>query len=270
MKLSLPRPLPLIAIACGLALTACTPLDKDTGRPLESGDSSSEKVPSPLDALRNDEQKVAWIIGSQLGKQLAPIKDEIDFRTLMRSARAYMEGTGEALNQDEEMTVMQAFDARMQARMQAEMTAKAEKNTVQGREFLAANAQKPGVITTATGLQYQVLTEGTGRKPGPLDTVRVHYEGTLLDGEVFDSSYARDEPAQFSLDGVIPGWREGVLLMSEGSKYRLWIPDILAYGRSGGPGGPNATLMFEVELLEIVDPESEPHEQPSLEQRSFP
>jgi len=251
MKLSLPRPLPLIAIACGLALAACTPLDKDTGRALES----SEKAPSPLDALRSDEQKVAWIIGSQLGKQLAPIKDEIDFQTLMRSAREHMEGKGEPLDQDEEMAVMQAFDARMQAKMQAEHQAAAEKNEAEGQAFLAENGQKPGVTTTATGLQYEVLTEGSGPKPGPLDTVRVHYEGTLLDGTVFDSSIQRGEPVQFSLDGVIPGWREGLLLMPVGSKYRLWIPGILAYGQSGTPGGPigpNATLAFDVELIEIV------------------
>jgi len=255
MKLYLPRPLPLIAIACGLALAACTPLDKDTGRALDNNDSSSEKTSSPLDALRSDEQKVAWIIGSQLGKQLAPIKDEIDFQTLMRSAREHMEGKAEAVEQEEEIAVMQSFDARMQAKIQAEMIIKAEKNNAKGEAFLAANGKKPDVTTTASGLQYQVLTQGTGRKPSPLDTVRVHYEGTLLDGKVFDSSYARDEPVQFSLDRVIPGWREGVLLMPVGSKYRLWIPGILAYGHSDGPGGPNATLVFEVELLDIIDPE---------------
>jgi len=257
MKLSLPRPLTLLAMIGGFALAACTPLDKDTGQPLNGGDadSSSEKTPSPLDALRNDRQKVAWVIGSQLGGQLAPIKDEIDFQTLMRAARERMEGKGEALDQDEEMAVMQAFDTRMQAKMQAEMAAKAENNLTQGEAFLEANGKKPGVITTATGLQYQVLNEGTGAKPGPLDTVRVHYHGTLLNGEVFDSSYERGEPVQFNLDQVIPGWREGLLLMPVGSKYRLWIPGVLGYGQSGTPGGPigpNATLVFEVELIEIV------------------
>jgi len=269
MKLSLPRPLTLLAMIGGFALVACTPLDKDTGQPLDrsghdADSGSEEKTPSPLDALRNDKQKVAWIIGSQLGGQLAPIKDEIDFRTLMQAAREHMEGNGQALGQDEQAEIMQAFDARMQAKMQAEQAALAEENLAQGQAFLEANAQKTGVTTTASGLQYQVLSEGTGRKPGPLDTVRVHYEGTLLNGEIFDSSYARNEPAQFSLDAVIPGWREGVLLMNVGSKYRLWIPSILAYGRSGGPGGPNATLVFEVELLEIVDPSSKPHGQPSV------
>jgi len=252
MKLYRPRFLPAIAFA--LALTACNPLDKDSGQPID-GDSGTEK-PSPLAALKTDEQKVAWIIGSQIGGQLTQIKDEIDFQTLMRAAREHMEGKGEALNQEEVMTIMQAFDQRMQARMQAEHQAKAEKNEAEGQAFLAENGQKPGVTTTATGLQYEVLSEGTGPKPGPLSTVRVHYEGTLLDGTVFDSSIQRGEPAQFSLDGVIPGWREGLLLMPVGSKYRLWMPGILGYGQSGTPGGPigpNATLAFEVELLEIVN-----------------
>jgi len=254
MKLSLSRPLSLLAIATGLALSACTPLDKDTGQPIE-GESSAEK-PSPLASLNDDKQKVAWIIGSNMGQQLAQIKDEIDFSTLMRATREYMEGKGQTLDQTEAMEVMQAFDARMQAKQMAEMQAQSEKNTAEGQAFLEENGQKPGVTTTDTGLQYEVLTEGTGPKPGPLDTVRVHYEGRLLNGEVFDSSYERGEPVQFSLDGVIPGWREGVLLMPVGSKYRLWVPGVLAYGQAGTPGGPigpNATLTFEVELIEIVN-----------------
>jgi len=254
MTFSLPRPLTLLTLSIGLALSACTPLDKDSGQPLES-DASAEK-PSPLATLKDDKQKVAWIIGSQIGGQLSQIKDEIDYATLMRAVRQYMDGNGQALDQNEAMEVMQAFEVRMQAKMMAEAQALAEKNREEGEAFLADNGQKPGITTTDTGLQYEVLSEGSGKKPGPLDTVRVHYRGTLLNGEVFDSSYDRGEPAQFSLDGVIPGWREGLLLMPVGSKYRLWIPAILGYGQTGTPGGPigpNATLAFEVELLEIVN-----------------
>jgi len=253
MRLS--RPLSLAAaITFGLALAACSPLDKDSGQPLE-GEKSADSKPSPLAALRDDKQKVAWIIGSQIGGQLEQIKDEIDFPTLMRAAREHMEGKGQDLDQTEVMEVMQAFDTRMQEQQQAKMQAEAEKNGAEGEAFLQENGQKPEVSTTDTGLQYEVLSEGSGKKPGPMDTVRVHYRGTLLNGEVFDSSYDRGEPAQFSLDGVIPGWREGLQLMPVGSKYKLWIPGILAYGQSGTPGGPigpNATLVFEVELLEIV------------------
>jgi len=243
----------LFTIATGLALSACTPQDKDSSESAP-GESSAEKS-SPLAKLSDDKQKAAWIIGSNMGQQLAQIKDEIDFDTLVRSAREYMEGKGPELDQQEAMDVMQAFDARMQAKQMAEMQAESEKNTAEGQEFLEANGQKSGVTTTDSGLQYEAITEGTGPKPEPTDTVRVHYEGRLLNGEVFDSSYERGEPVQFNLDQVIPGWREGVLLMPVGSKYRLWIPGALGYGEAGAPGGligPNATLTFEVELIEIV------------------
>jgi len=243
------RLLPLFAITIGFALAACTPLDKDSGQPLEHG--TGTDTPSPLAALHDDKQKVAWVIGSQVGLQLAPLQNEIDFPTLMRAARHYMEGKGQALDQNEALAVMLALSERMQTGLQAD----AEKNRAEGQAFLQANGQKPGITTTTTGLQYEVLSEGTGRKPGAMDTVRVHYEGRLLNGEVFDSSYARGEPAEFSLDGVVPGWREGVMLMPVGSKYRLWMPGFLGYGESGTPGGPigpNATLVFDVELLDII------------------
>jgi len=253
MKISLPRPFTLLAIATVIALSACTPQDKDGNQSAEDG-ASTEK-PSPLAKLSDDKQKVAWVIGSNMGQQLVQIKDEIDFATLTRAAREYMEGKGPALDQQEAMEVMQAFEARMQAKERAQESEEAEKNQAEGQKFLQENEKKPGVSTTDTGLQYEVITEGSGPKPGPMDNVRVHYEGRLLNGEVFDSSYARGEPVQFNLDGVIPGWREGLLLMPVGSKYRLWIPGLLGYGETGTPGGPigpNATLAFEVELLEIV------------------
>jgi FKBP-type peptidyl-prolyl cis-trans isomerase len=119
---------------------------------------------------------------------------------------------------------------------------------------MAENSVKPGVKTTLSGLQYEVLTEGTGAQPELSDFVRVHYRGALLDGVVFDSSYDRDEPVEFPLDGVIPGWSEGLMLMKEGGKSRLYIPARLAYGAQGAGGTipPNATLIFEVELLEII------------------
>ncbi len=123
-----------------------------------------------------------------------------------------------------------------------------------GQAYLAANAKKEGVHTTATGLQYKVLKEGTGKTPKATDTVLVHYRGTLLDGTEFDSSYKRNEPIEFPLNRVIPGWTEGVQLMKEGAKYQFVIPSELAYGRRGTPGGPigpDETLIFEVELLKV-------------------
>jgi FKBP-type peptidyl-prolyl cis-trans isomerase FklB len=130
---------------------------------------------------------------------------------------------------------------------------KAESNKQQGEQFLAANAKKPGVKTTASGLQYLVLKEGTGKKPEPGDTVVVHYHGTLIDGTVFDSSVDRGEPASFRVNRVIRGWTEALQLMKEGSKWRVFIPSKLAYRQRAIPPkiGPNETLIFEIELLEV-------------------
>ena len=127
-------------------------------------------------------------------------------------------------------------------------------NKTLGREFMEQNAQNDSVVQTQSGLQYMVLKEGSGIKPGPTDTVTVHYTGKLLDGTVFDSSVERGEPASFTLDGVIPGWTEGLQLMSEGSQYRLFIPSELAYGSKGAGDKilPNATLIFDVELIKVV------------------
>ncbi len=130
----------------------------------------------------------------------------------------------------------------------------AQSGLEQGQAYLAENAKKPGVKTTANGLQYTVLKEGTGKSPKATDTVLVHYRGTLLNGTEFDSSYKRNQPIEFPLNGVIPGWTEGVQLMKEGAKYQFVIPSNLAYGRRGTPGGPigpDETLIFEVELLKV-------------------
>lgn len=128
-----------------------------------------------------------------------------------------------------------------------------EENKAAGATFLAENGKKPSIKTTASGLQYEVLTEGKGKKPTATDNVTVHYKGTTIDGKEFDSSYGRGEPATFPLNGVIPGWTEGVQLMPEGSKYKFYIPSNLAYGEQGAGGsiGPNETLIFEVELIKI-------------------
>src|SRR5690606_32638670 len=159
------------------------------------------------------------------------------------------------ISEEEAMQVMQAFGERMQAKQMADFEAQRGKNAAEGEAFLAENGKKPGVTTTESGLQYEVLTAGTGPKPKLTDTIRVHYKGTLLDGETFDSSYDRGEPVQFGLSQVVPGWQEGLQLMPVGSKYKLWIPGKLGYGEQGTPGGPigpNALLVFEGELLEIV------------------
>jgi FKBP-type peptidyl-prolyl cis-trans isomerase len=137
--------------------------------------------------------------------------------------------------------------------MLADHAAAAEKNLTEGSAFLAGNKAKEGVTTTASGLQYSVEKMGSGAKPAASDTVRVHYRGTLLSGKEFDSSYKRNEPAEFPVNGVIAGWTEALQLMPVGSKWKLFIPAALAYGEQGRQGiPPNATLLFDVELLEIV------------------
>jgi FKBP-type peptidyl-prolyl cis-trans isomerase FkpA/FKBP-type peptidyl-prolyl cis-trans isomerase FklB len=159
------------------------------------------------------------------------------------------------MTQEEQQAIRQTFIQKMQGKQEEQRKAVAEKNQSDGEKFLAANKSKAGVKSTASGLQYQVITEGKGAKPAATDTVKVHYVGTLLNGSKFDSSIDRGEPAQFPLNGVIAGWTEGLQLMPVGSKYKFWIPGNLAYGDRGRPGiEPNALLTFEVELLEIVKP----------------
>jgi len=175
----------------------------------------------------------------------------------VKGMEAALSGAEPAISQEEAMQVQQAFQQKMQAKREADMQAAATKNKADGEAFLAANKSKDGVKTTESGLQYVVVTEGTGAKPAVTDTVKVHYTGTLLDGTKFDSSVDRGQPAQFALNAVIPGWTEALQLMPVGSKYTLWIPSELAYGDRAMPGspiGPNSTLKFEVELLEIVAP----------------
>ena len=157
------------------------------------------------------------------------------------------------ITDEQAQQIMQAFGQKMQAKQIVKMQQEAKTNQDKGDKFLAENGKKTGVVTTASGLQYQVLTQGTGAKPAASSGVKVHYKGTLIDGTEFDSSYKRGEPATLPLSGVIPGWSEGLQLMSVGSKYKFWIPAKLAYGEQAPPMiGPNQMLIFEVELIDIV------------------
>jgi FKBP-type peptidyl-prolyl cis-trans isomerase len=251
----------LAAATLSLAITACQPGDKadtvKTDKTAEAGSVDTLKIKG----LANEKEQVSYMIGLDLAKSLEPVKDEIDIDTLSKAIKTRLAG-GESLMTDEQAAqVAEAFGQRLQAKRAAEMTAAAEKNKAEGEAFLAANAANPDVKTTASGLQYQVLTEGSGPKPAADDVVRVHYKGTLLDGETFDSSHDRGEPAVFSLQQVVPGWTEGIALMPVGSTYRFWIPSELGYGETGTPGGPigpNAVLVFEVELLDIVQAPAQP------------
>lgn len=206
------------------------------------------------DKLESEKDKVSYMVGMDVGRSLQQIKDELDLKVFMQAVEAVLQGQPTALSDEEALAVRQGFMQKLQAKQAADQQAAAEKNKAEGEAFLADNKKKSGVVTTESGLQYQIVTQGDGAKPALTDTVKVHYVGTLLDGTKFDSSIDRGQPAQFALNGVIPGWTEALQLMPVGSKYTLWIPSNLAYGDRGTPGpiGPNSTLKFEVELLEIV------------------
>jgi FKBP-type peptidyl-prolyl cis-trans isomerase FkpA len=193
--------------------------------------------------------KVGTMLGDRaVGPSLAPLKAELDLAVLMQALRTSFAKGQPLLSEQEAMATMQAFIAKKQG-------SAGEKNRSEGAAFLSKNKSEKGVISTPSGLQYMVLRQGTGARPNPSSRVRVNYEGKLLDGTVFDSSYQRGQPAEFGLGQVIPGWTEGLSLMPTGAKYRFWIPSSLAYGPAGtqgGPIGPDATLTFDVELLGIL------------------
>jgi FKBP-type peptidyl-prolyl cis-trans isomerase FkpA len=208
------------------------------------------------DKLETERDKRSYLVGMQIGGSLAQIKDEIDLPIVIQAMETALKDGKLLLSEEEATEVQKAFSEHLQAKRVAEQQAAAKKNKEEGEAFLAKNRSGAGVKTTASGLQYKIVSEGKGPKPQATDTVKVHYTGTLLDGTKFDSSVDRGTPATFALNQVIPGWTEGLQLMPAGSKFTFWIPSDLAYGDRGTPGpiGPNSTLKFDVELLEIVKP----------------
>jgi len=176
-----------------------------------------------------------------------------DYSAFTEGFKDYNEAKETRISQDKAIELISAVFDRLQAAEEEKLWLEGSKNREEGEAYLAANAARSGVRTTESGLQYEVMKQGSGIKPGPSDSVRVNYEGSLIDGTIFDSSYTRGEPVEFYLDGVIPGWTEGVQLMNEGSTYRFVIPPDLAYGTYGsGPIPPESTLVFTVELLSVI------------------
>lgn len=213
----------------------------------------AEAKPEPI-KLDTDAQKVSYVIGSQIGTSIKSDGIEIDMDAFIRGLTDARAGRELALTQEEMQQAMTTFREQMMAKMQAARAEAGAKANEEGVKFLAENAQKPGVKTTDSGLQYVVVEEGSGATPKATDVVRTHYRGTLIDGTEFDSSYARGEPAEFPVNGVIAGWTEALQLMQVGDKWKLFIPADLAYGERGAGQDipPNATLIFDIELLEIV------------------
>ncbi len=200
--------------------------------------------------------KLSYALGLGIAQQLKQmgLKGSLVVEDFAQSIVDVLEGNELKVKNSEAQQIVNSFFAEQERKMNAEKAEAGKKALEEGRVFLQNNAGKPGVITTKSGLQYEVLNPGTGKKPKATDKVRCHYEGTLIDVTVFDSSYQRNEPAVFGLNQVIPGWTEGVQLMSEGAKYRFYIPYLLAYGESGAGGmiPPYATLIFDVELIEVL------------------
>jgi FKBP-type peptidyl-prolyl cis-trans isomerase len=204
--------------------------------------------------LKTQDEKVSYALGMEIGHSFKELKVNVDLKLFLQSIEATMTGGKTLLTTEEAQKVMQEFSMQKQQEMAKVRQEKGSKNKTDGEAFLAANKAKPEVKTTPSGLQYIITKEGSGLQPKETDTVKVNYKGTLIDGTEFDSSYKRGEPATFPLNGVIKGWTEGLQLLKVGGQAKLFIPSDLAYGERGaGPQiGPHSTLIFEVELLEIV------------------
>jgi FKBP-type peptidyl-prolyl cis-trans isomerase FklB len=205
--------------------------------------------------LETQQDKVSYSIGLNIGQSLKKDSIAISPDAFMRGVLdAGVDSAGRLMNDKEIQETMMAFQDSMRARQMALMKVEADKNRTAGDAFLAENARKPGVVTLPSGLQYRVITEGKGKTPIASSTVRTHYRGRLLDGTEFDSSYKHGQPAQFAVNGVMPGWSQALQMMKEGSKWELFVPASLGYGEAGAGGviPPNATLIFEVELIEVL------------------
>jgi FKBP-type peptidyl-prolyl cis-trans isomerase FkpA len=258
MKLSNPFVSTFASALLLVSLTACSKDEKTAEESsskeptIASTEVGSETVKG-ITGQNNERKQISYMIGMDIAKSLEQIKREIDVEFLGKGLKDQLDGKAK-LSEEQHKQVRDAFTIKLQAHAEKVAAELPKKNTEEGTAFLAKNKTAEGVITTASGLQYKVLRQGAGAKPNATDIVKVHYKGTLLNGETFDSSYDRNEPIDFPLNQVVPGWSEGVGLMSVGSKYQFWIPSDLAYGEMGSPPviGPNATLVFEVELLDVA------------------
>jgi FKBP-type peptidyl-prolyl cis-trans isomerase FklB len=233
---------------------AKTPKPASSSTAAKSTSASSAKTTA--NPLPSDKDKTSYALGSNIGRQLSQehiTPDMIDPASLSRGLRDALLGNKSLLTDDQIKALLAQLQSSMNAKAQAASQAIGEENLKKGAEFLAENKTKAGVVTTPSGLQYKVLTMGTGPKPAASDTVVCDYSGTLIDGKEFDSSYKRGQSATFPVSGVIKGWTEALQMMPVGSKWELYIPPELAYGGRGAGAdiGPNATLIFQVELHSI-------------------
>jgi FKBP-type peptidyl-prolyl cis-trans isomerase FklB len=203
--------------------------------------------------LKGDKEKVSYSIGMDIGGNLRRGSIEVDPDMLAKGLKDSYIGGKTLLTEDQARQAIEDFQKTLMAKKAEAMQKISEKNKADGEKFLAENAKKEGVKSLPSGLQYREITSGNGKSPTAADTVTTHYKGTLIDGTEFDSSYKRGEPATFPVSGVIPGWTEALQLMKEGAKWQLFVPSNLAYGEQGAGReiGPNAALIFEVELISV-------------------
>lgn len=241
MKTVAPACLCVVLLA---SLAACRPA---------SAPGADAREPLRLDT---EKARASYMVGVDAARGAASVRDRIDPEIAARAMRDTLSGRPLLMDEAALASTRQAFTAQLREQRMAERKALGDANLAAGRVFLAANAGKPGVHRTASGLQYQVLREGQGPRPTAADTVRVHYVGRLLDGREFENTRKLDHDASFPLGQIMPGWREGLVLMPVGGRYLFWMPPSLAYGERGVPGtiGPNETLVFDIELLEIAQP----------------
>ncbi len=227
--------------------------------------------------IKTQKDKVSYTIGLDMGNSLKKQSIDVDTKILAQGIKDALAGAKPLMTEQEIKDTIAALRDELMAKQkeavakqQEQMKALGEKNKKEGEAFLAENAKKEGVKTLPSGLQYKVITEGKGKKPRATDSVTVNYRGTLIDGTEFDSSIKRGQPATFPVNGVIPGWTEALQLMKEGSKWQLVIPSSLAYKEQGAGGaiGPNAVLVFEVEIISVNEPEKKETEKKDLEKKA--
>ncbi|NLE29099.1 MAG: FKBP-type peptidyl-prolyl cis-trans isomerase [Phycisphaerae bacterium] len=210
--------------------------------------------PTTQSAFANEKDQVSYALGFQIGNDLKSNNIDINVDVFAKAIKDVMGDKKLAMSQEEIITALTNFQQKMRAQAEANLKEMGEKNLAEAKAFLETNAKKEGVKTLPSGLQYKVIKSGTGETPQATDKVKVNYVGKFLNGQEFDSSYKRGEPAEFNADQVIPGWTEALTMMKEGDKWELYIPPSLGYGEMGrGPIPPNSLLIFEVELLDVDD-----------------
>jgi FKBP-type peptidyl-prolyl cis-trans isomerase len=242
----------ILALGCLLVMSvfaAEQASKEDINVPVSEGQATNPQA----SVFKTEQDKVSYIIGTQIAQSIKKQGVEVNIEPLMWGLQDVLEGNTLKMTKEETQKVYMAFQQRMRAKQTAERAKQATENLAKGKAFLEANKTKEGVTALPSGLQYKVIKEGTGDTPTAEDKVKTHYRGRLLDGTEFDSSYKRNQPAEFPVKGVIKGWTEALQLMKTGAKWELYIPADLAYGERGRPSiPPNSVLIFEIELLEVV------------------